>query len=121
MSLNCRGDAQRDIFAVTVSLESELGLDADTGPSLCLDLIFDLDILRVLEGKKRHEVGMMDYKSLSGALHQIAFSGVSGDDVADCVGHAAFERERDPSKGMTQSFSALALAALGVGTDFIFQ
>src|SRR5437660_12600797 len=117
MSLNCRVDAQRDIWAVTVSFAGGIGLDADTGRSLG----FDLDVFWVLEGKKRHEVGMMDDESFRGAFDQIALGGVSGDDVADRVRNAALEGECDPGKRVAQRLSTLALAALAIGTDFVFQ
>ncbi len=64
---------------------------------------------------------MVDDKSFSGAFDQIALGGVSGDDVADRVRNAAFERESNPSEWMAQRLSAFALAALAVGADFVFQ
>src|SRR6266496_3173495 len=110
MSLNCRPDAQRDIVAVTFSFGGEGGLDADTGLSLCRYL----DVFRILEGKKCHEVGVMHDESFGGALDQITFGGMGCDDVANGVGDAAFEGERDAGKGMSQGFAAFALAGFAV-------
>jgi len=64
---------------------------------------------------------MVDDKSLGRALDQIAFGCVGRDDVANVVRYAAFERQRNSRKRMAQGFAALALAALAVGADFVFQ
>src|ERR1019366_7338606 len=117
ISSNWRVDAQRDIFAVTVSFGGEIGFGSDKVHSLR----FHLDIFRILEGQERHEVGVVHDESLGGSLNQIALRGVGGDDVTNRVGHTAFESEGDAGEGMAQSLAAFALAALAVGTDFVLQ
>src|SRR6266536_3385507 len=96
MSLYCRPAAQREIFAVTVSVGGEIGLGADTGSSLCIEL----DIFRILEGQERHEIGVMHDERFGGSPHQVPFGSVGGDDVADGVGNAAFESQRDSGERM---------------------
>jgi hypothetical protein len=44
-----------------------------------------------------------------------------GNDVADCIGHSALQRERDSGKGMTQSLAALALVDRSVWAQFVLQ
>src|SRR5689334_16297834 len=44
-----------------------------------------------------------------------------GTNVADCIGHAAFESQRHARKWMPQCFSTLALLTFSVGTEFVFE
>ena len=64
---------------------------------------------------------MVDDVSFGGSLDQVAFGGVGGDDVADGVRDAAFQRQGHAGEGMAQGFAAFALPALAVGSDFVFQ
>src|SRR5579872_2158546 len=100
--------AQRDIFSVIVSLV-ETALVADKRCSL-----FGSYVLRILEWKKCHEIGVMDDERFRRSLDQIPFSSVSGDDVADCVRNAALQRHRDSSEGMAKRLSPFTLPAFTV-------
>ena len=80
-----------------------------------------INVFRILERQERHEVGVVHDVGFGGALHQVALSRVGRDDVADGVGHAAFQRQRDSGKRMAQRLSALALPALAVRAQFVFQ
>jgi hypothetical protein len=121
MSLNCRAEAQRDIFAVTVSLAGEIGLEDDTVAPFLFNPLFNRliysDVFWILEWQECHEISVMHDERFRRALDQIAFGGVGCDDVADGIGNAAFERECDASEGMAQSFSAFALTTLAVGPN----
>src|ERR1035441_501009 len=83
--------------------------------------LFHLHVLRILKRQKRHEIGVMHNERFGRALHQIAFGCVRGDDVAHGIRYAALHRQRNSGKRMPQRFSALALPALAVRADFIFQ
>lgn len=58
---------------------------------------------------------MMHDKGFCGSLDQVAFSGMGCNDVADRIWNSAFERQRNTRERMSQSFSALTLAAFAVG------
>src|SRR3954468_15125797 len=64
---------------------------------------------------------MMHDERFRGALHQIAFSGMGCDNVADRIWYSALESEGYPGERMPQGFAALALAALAVGSEFVLQ
>jgi len=53
---------------------------------------FHFHILRILEWQKCHEVGVMHDVGLGGAFYQITFGGMGGDNVADLVWDATFQR-----------------------------
>jgi hypothetical protein len=103
------------MVAVTVSLAREFVLDADKGVSLRLSCRVGQDIFRILEGQESHEIGVMDDEGFGGAFDQVAFGGVGRDDVADRVGNAALESQRDAGEGMAQGLAAFALATLASG------
>src|SRR5580765_1071457 len=117
-SLNCRFAAQRDIFAVTVSFGVVLGFVVGKVRSL---LRFHLNVFRILERQERHEVGVMHDEGFSGALHQVALSGMGCDDVAHRIWNPAFERQGNSRERMPESFTALALTALAIWAKFVFQ
>src|SRR5690242_17240378 len=73
-----------------------------------------------LERLIRHEVGMVNNDRFRRTLHQIAFRGVGGDDVADLVGHAGLHCQRDPGERMPQQLAAPGLHCLAAGA-FVFQ
>src|SRR5215472_9436108 len=84
-------------------------------------VLFRLHVSCVLEWQIGHEVGVVDDVGLGGALDEVAFGGVGGDDVADVVADAAFECQSNSGEGMAEGFSALTLAALAVGAEFVFE
>ena len=64
---------------------------------------------------------MMHDEGFRSPLDQVALGGMRCDDVANGIGHATFECQRDSGKGMAQGFATLRLPALAVGTEFVLQ
>jgi len=64
---------------------------------------------------------MVNNERLGRALDQITFRGMGGNDVANFVRHAALQGQGHAGKGVAQGLAPLALAALPIGAEFVFE
>src|SRR6516225_11896839 len=61
-----------------------------------------------------HEICMVHDNGFGGALHEIAFDGVRGNDVAYRIRDAAFHRQGHASEGVAQQLPLLGLTDVAI-------